>query len=225
MAVGVEDRVAGARLLHAAHVGDDVADLAAAELVGLHLAELVVADLGDFVHLVRAAPKVIFMPGRDRAVDDAHARDGAAIAVVVRIEDQRAERRVRIALGRRHALHDRLEQLGDAEPFLGAHEQDVVGVGADQVVHFLLAALGLGAGKVDLVEDRDDLEPGVEREEEIRQRLRLDALRRVDDEDRALARGERARHLVREVDVPRRVDEVELVVSPVLRRDTSCGRR
>ena len=88
------------------------------------------------------------------------------------------------------------------------------GIGADQVVHFLLATLGLGAGQVDLVEDRDDLEPGVHREEEIRQRLRLDALRRVDDEDRALARGERARHLVREVDVPRRVDEVELVVSP-----------
>ena len=90
------------------------------------------------------------------------------------------------------------------------------GIGADQIVHFLLAPLRLGAGQVDLVEDRDDLEPGVHREEEIRQRLRLDPLRRVDDEDRALARGERARDLVGEVDVPRRVDEVELVLAAVL---------
>ncbi len=57
--------------------------------------------------------------------------------------------------------------------------------------------------------------PASMREEEIRQRLRLNPLRRVDDEDRALARGERARHLVREVHVPRRVDEVELVVLAV----------
>ena len=77
---------------------------------------------------------------------------------------------------------------------------------------FLLATLGLGARQIDLVEDRDDLEPRVHREKEIRQRLRLNALRCVDDEDRALARGERARDFVGEVDVPGRVDEVELVV-------------
>ena len=145
----------------------------------------------------------IFIPGLIVPSIDAHARNGAAVAIVVRIVDQRAERRVGIAFRRRHALDDRLEQLGNADAFLGAHEQDVVGIGADQVVHFLLAPFGLGAGKIDLVEDRDDLEPGVEREEQIRQRLRLNALRRVDDEDRAFARGERARHFVREVDVAR----------------------
>ena len=85
------------------------------------------------------------------------------------------------------------------------------GIGADQVVQLLLAPLGLRARQIDLVEDRDDLEARVEREKEIRERLRLNPLRGVDDEDRALARGERARDLVREVDVPRRVDEIELV--------------
>jgi len=125
----------------------------------------------------------------DRAVDDAHAGDGAAISVVVRVEDQRAKRGIGVALGRGHALHDRLEQLVNADPFLRAHEQDVVRIGADQVVHFLLSPFRLGARQVDLVEDRYDLEARIEREKEIRQRLRLNALRRVDDEDRALAGG------------------------------------
>ena len=49
----------------------------------------------------------------------------------------------------------------------------------------------------------------------LRQRLRLDALRGVHHQDRALAGGERARHLVGEVDVARRVDQVELVVLAV----------
>ena len=92
-------------------------------------------------------------------------------------------------------------------------------------MHFLLTPLRLGARQVDLVEDRNDLEPRVEREEQIRERLRLDALRRVDDEDRALARGERSRDLVRKVDVARRVDQVQLVEPAVLRACSSCARR
>ena len=47
--------------------------------------------------------------------------------------------------------------------------------------------------------------------------LGLDALGGVDDEQRALARGEGARHLVGEVDVAGRVDQVELVGLAVLR--------
>ena len=58
---------------------------------------------------------------------------------------------------------------------------------------------------------------GVGGEVEVRQRLRLDALRGVDDEHGALAGRQRARHLVGEVDVARRVDEVERVLLAVAR--------
>ena len=58
---------------------------------------------------------------------------------------------------------------------------------------------------------RDQLEVGVDRQVGVGERLRLDALRGVDDQQRALARGERARDLVGEVDVAGRVDQVQLV--------------
>src|SRR6185503_2579464 len=61
-----------------------------------------------------------------------------------------------------------------------------------------------------------DGEAVLDREVEVRQRLRLDALRGVDQQYRAFAGGERARHLVGEVDVARRVDQVERVHLPVL---------
>ncbi len=198
------------RLLHRADVRDDVADLARPELVGLDLAELVVADFGDLVRLTAPGGELDLRARLDRAVDYAHARNRAAVFVVVRVEDQRAEGRVGVSARRRHALDNRLEERVDADAFLGADEEDVVRIGADEIVHLLLAALGLGAGQVDLVEDRDDLEARVECEEEIRQRLRLDALRRVDDEDGAFARRQRARDLVGEVHVAGRVDQVEL---------------
>ena len=58
-------------------------------------------------------------------------------------------------------------------------------------------------GQVDLVDDRDDREALAQREVDVGERLGLDALRGVDDEDRALARLEAAADLVREVDVAR----------------------
>lgn len=49
----------------------------------------------------------------------------------------------------------------------------------------------------------------LESQVEVRERLGLDALRRVDEEDGALACRERSGHFVREVDVARCVDHVE----------------
>ena len=62
-----------------------------------------------------------------------------------------------------------------------------------------------------------DREIVVEREVQIRERLRFDALRRIDDEDGAFARGKRARHFVREIDMPGRIDQIEFVLNTVFR--------
>ena len=89
-----------------------------------------------------------------------------------------------------------------------------VGIVADQVGDLAGGAVRIGLRQVDLVHDRDDLEVVLDREVGVRERLRLDSLRRVDDEQRSLARLERARDLVGEVDVPGCVDEVQLVALP-----------
>ena len=82
---------------------------------------------------------------------------------------------------------------------------------------------GSAAGRSILFEHRHDLVPGVERVIDVGQRLRLDPLARVDDQERALAGGERARHLVGEVDVAGRVHEIEdvglAVAGPVFEPD------
>ncbi len=72
-------------------------------------------------------------------------------------------------------------------------------------------------GRSILLIDRQQLEAAVDREVGVGERLRLDSLRRVDDEQRPFAGGERARHFVGEVDVPGGVDQVEDVGLAVLR--------
>lgn len=68
---------------------------------------------------------------------------------------------------------------------------------------------GLRGRQVDLVEYGDDRELVLHRQVEVGESLGLDALGGVDQEDGALAGGERPRDLVGEVDVPRGVDHVE----------------
>ena len=85
---------------------------------------------------------------------------------------------------------------------------------AEQLGHLGGGTFRVRLRKIDLVHDRNDLQAVLDREVRVRERLRLDPLGGVDDEQRALARLQRARHLVREVDVPGRVDEVELVALP-----------
>jgi len=55
------------------------------------------------------------------------------------------------------------------------------------------------------------------REVNVGHRLRLDALGRVDDEERAFAGGETARNFVSEVHVTRRIEQVEVVFLAVFR--------
>ena len=143
------------------------------------------------------------------AVADPEQRHDTEIAVVPAVDDERLERRLGVALGRRQTLDDRLQHLVDADPGLGRDHQRVRGVEADNVLDLLPDAVGLGCRQVDLVQDGDDLEVGVDRLVGIGERLRLHALRGVDQQQGAFAGAHGAADLVGEVDMARRVDEVE----------------
>ena len=71
--------------------------------------------------------------------------------------------------------------------------------------------------QVNLVDDRDDLQPVINREIRVRQRLRFDALRRVDYQQRSFARSQRTRNFIGKIHVARRVDQIELVGLAILR--------
>ncbi len=153
----------------------------------------------------------------NRAVDHAKQNDHAAIGVVPRIEDQRLQRRVRIAFRRRHIAHDCFQNFGDAFAGLGAGENRVVSFQADEVFDLFDCFFRFGARQIDLVDDRNQLEIVFDREISVRERLRFDALRSIDDQQRAFAGGKRTRNFVREIDVARRVDQIQHVRLAVLR--------
>jgi hypothetical protein len=130
------------------------------------------------------------MPVFRHAVDDADQHDDAEIGVVPGVDQQGLQGRVFVALGRRQAGDDGFQHVVDAQAGLGAGQHGVGGVDADHVLDLGAHAVGLGGGQVDLVEDRDDLVVVVDGLIDIGQGLGFDALRGVDDQQRALAGGQ-----------------------------------
>ena len=156
-------------------------------------------------------------PGLQLAVEHAHVGDHALVSVEIGIEPQRLQRRRARGLGRRNALDNRLQNLVDADALLGAGQNGRVAGNGQDVLQLLLRQRDVGVRQIDLVDDGDDGQVLLHRQVHVGHRLRLDALRRVHDEQRPFARAQAARHLVGEIHVPRRIDQVQLVSLAILR--------
>jgi len=204
------DRLAGLGVGHPLDRRRQVADLAGRELFDRAHVRTEHADLLD---LIRSAvgheedPRARSHP----AVGDPHVDDHALVGVVEGIEHQRLQRRLGVADRRRDARDDGLQHLGHTGTVLGRDRQRLGAVEVELLGDLLARALQVGRWQVDLVDHRDDGQPRVGGQVEVGQRLGLDPLGGIDDQDGPLTGGQRAGDLVGEVDVPRRVDEVERV--------------
>ncbi len=160
--------------------------------------------------------------GLHRPVEDPAVDHRSPEGVVLGVEDQRGERRLRIALGRRDPLDDRLQDFFDPDSLLGGTFQMGVRIQTQLRVDLLDDPLDVRRGKIDLVDDRDDRQIVLHGEVEVGERLGLDALGGVDQQQHPFAGGQRPRHLVGEIDMARRVDQVQGIAPAVLR---AVGKR
>ena len=102
--------------------GEDEPDLADAELVDHASAWARTRRPVRLRTPDRVAISRIFIPGRITPSMTRVRMIDAAVGVVPGVEDQRLERRVRLALRRRQAMDDRLEDLVDAGALLRARQ-------------------------------------------------------------------------------------------------------
>src|SRR5690349_25046919 len=93
-----------------------------------------------------------------------------------------------IALGRRHSLDDRLENFGNPLPGFCAYWKSIGSVEPHSALDHLLCAWDVRALQINLVDDRNDFQTMIDRQVGIRQGLCLYTLRRIDDQQRTLAR-------------------------------------
>jgi hypothetical protein len=207
---GVGHRVPDAAIGDRLQARGQVADLAGAEQVdGGHTRaeDAQLEQVGGDSGLHHPHPLV----GTQGAVDQPDVGDDPLVSVVVGVEDHRPRRRFGVPGRGGHQAHDRFQDLFRAHPGLGRGADALVGGEADHALDLLRHHLGLGAGQVDLVDHRDERQVVLERLVGVGQGLGLDSLSGVHHQQGALAGGEGPGDLVAEVDVARRVDQIELV--------------
>ena len=168
------------------------------------------ADL-DKLELRAGAHQADGIAGPDGALKDAHIDDDALIAVVDRVEDQRFQRKRRVAGGGGNVPHDALQNILNADAELGGNAGRLHAGQADDILDLFGNGVRVGAGQVDLIQNRHDLQIVVQRQIAVRQRLGLHALAGVHDQHGALAGGQTAADLVLEVYMARGINEVELI--------------
>mmetsp|Transcript_13219 Transcript_13219/g.33957 ORF Transcript_13219/g.33957 Transcript_13219/m.33957 type:complete len:250 (+) Transcript_13219:1222-1971(+) len=202
----------GSRGLHAS---DDIAHLAGKQPPCRAWLRDKQAQLLDIVGLPRGGGRhtvaLLHLP-----VHNLHKADDAAVLVVKGVEEEHAERLAGLAAGWRHTPHYLRQQLIQAKARLGRDQLYLVGGDVKQRLHLLRNAIWLGCGQVNLVNDRHYGQVLLKREVKVGHCLRLHALHRVHKQQRALAGRQRAADLVAEVDVPRRVNQVEEERQPVV---------
>ena len=213
---GVGDGVAHPGILDVFNAGGKIAHLAGLQAVaGLQAQGQQVAALDDLVHGA-GGHELHLLAGADAALHDAEIHDDAPVAVVLAVKDQRLQRSVHIAGGRRHVFHDILQHGVDVDAHFGGDLRRVQSRQADDVLHLLLGLLRVGGRQVDLVEHRQDLQVMLHGEVRVGQGLGLHPLGGVHHQHGALAGRQGPGHLVVEVHMARRVDEVQLIHLSVL---------
>ena len=104
-----------------------------------------------------------------------------------------------------------LENFFDADSHFRAGVDRFLSRNGQDFLELLVHRGNVGVRQIDLVDHRNDRESLLVREMHIRDGLRLDALRGIDDEQRPFARRERSRNFISEIDVPRRIEQVKPV--------------
>ena len=213
--VGQGDRIADAAVADVLHAGRQIADAAAFQgRYGMHLGQED-ARFDDFEFLARRH-HADTLARFDAAFHDTDIGNSPFIGIEMGVEDEGPQGLVPFVSRCRDALDDSFQYLVDTVARLGADHNGIGCIEADDVFDFLADPVGVGTGQVDFVDDGNDFQVVFQGQIDVSQGLGFDALRGIDNEQGPFAGRQAARYFVIEVDVPRRVDEIQGILFAVL---------
>ena len=132
------------------------------------------------------------------------------------VKNEGAEGGVGAAFGRGNAPHDGLQHTLHVCARFGADGDHVFGGNAGEVFDFFGDVVGEGCRQINFIDDGNQLQVSFHRQVQIRQRLRLDTLSGIDDQNSPLARLKSAADLVAEIYVAGGVDQVHDVLFAIV---------
>ena len=193
---------------------DDIADIPRTDLSGGVELEFQIADFLGLI-FIAGREELHFVSFADGSVHHLEIGDDATERVEDRVEDKGLERGLRVPFGAGHLVHDGIQHRLYALARPGRYPQDFLRVAAQQVAHLVLDHLRLGAVHVNLVEHGDNLQSMVDGLVQVGNGLGLNTLRSIHHQKGPFAGSDGTRHLIREVHMAGRINQIEPVNLPV----------
>ena len=175
------------------------------------------AEIADFDHFRDGTCRHHFdlCAAAEPAVPQAAEYNDTPVRIIQGVKDQGLERGIRIAVGRRYIGDDCLQDILHPQSLLGGNKGSFRGIQSDDILDLFPHRFRLGRGEVDLVNDRKDIQVVLQGQIDIGQGLGLDPLCRVHDQDRSVAGGKGAAHLIIKIHMSGCIDEIENIFLPV----------
>ena len=183
-------RVADSRVADSFYARGDVADLAGAQLAP-RLGELSPHIAGlDHIEFCACGHESHRVAGFNLALFYSDIDNDALVAVIDRVENQSAAGERIIRFGGRNEFNNLLEHFLNVFARLCGNSRRLGAVKTDDILNLFRHSVGVGGGEVYFIDYRHYLEIVIEREVGVCESLRLNALRGIDNQYRALASGE-----------------------------------
>ncbi len=112
-------------------------------------------------------------------------------------------------------MNNRFEDFVDADARLGTGNNCIAGIQADNLLNLLADAIRIRTGQVDFIENREHLEVFIDGKIDIGEGLSFDTLGRINDQQSTLTGRERTADFIAEVDMSRRVYQVQDIIFAV----------
>ena len=194
--------------------GNDITDFSCDELIPGGRGHLVVAQ---FLHRVvtSGVHEVNRVASRQRSIHDTALENHTSIRVEMGVEDQRFQRRVRVSGWARQILDYAGKDVFNSLSRLRGDRDRLKGIESQVGIDLLSSPVNICGREIDFVDHRQELEVVLHGQVEIGDRLGLDPLGGIHNDQSTVAGHQRTSHFVGKVDVPGRVDQVQLVVVPV----------
>ena len=140
-----------------------------------------------------------------------HQHDDAHVGVKPAVDNHGSQGRIRIAFGCGNFGHHSFQNILHAHAGFGRAGNRIRGVDADDVFNLCFGVVRIGLRQIHFVEHRHHLHTQVEGGVAIGHGLRFDALAGIHHQECAFTSRQRTTHLIREVDMPRCIDQIQVV--------------
>ena len=127
------------------------------------------------------------------------------------IENHRPQRRRLHVFGCRNPFDDRLKKFVDSDSCFARALHDLFGIDSKDLLHLFSDFIHSSVHQVNLVDHGNDFKIVFHGQVGVGDRLRFHPLKRIDQQQRPFAAGQRTRNFVLEINVAGRVDQIQFV--------------